>query len=105
MHTLSVTIGRNVGDVIMPTQDWLSFQENIVDSVEGYTNLNAELHTGTGYYDGKVEESAIISVRQELQFTKVQIDAIKSELMDIVNAYSQDCVALTLGQSELVGAE
>ena len=97
--TLTISVGRNVADVPMSDALWLEFRCAIDTALE---RIGATLHfygEGEGYYLGAIETSYtwIASVNS------AHIWLVRRELAPICAQFSQDCIALTVGNTEFVG--
>lgn len=101
---IQVNIGRNVLTMPMGEKFWNAFQEDVVRILDGYREHSdmghevPEIHLGTGVWDGRVEESAKISLYHEGGF---DLDGIREQLRQLKLKYLQDNIALIIG-SELV---
>lgn len=101
---IQVNIGRNVRNMPMAEKFWNEFQDdvvNILESLKEHSDMGhevPEIHLGTGVWDGRVEESAKISLYHEGGF---DLDAIREELRRLKREYLQDNIALIIG-SELI---
>lgn len=108
---IQVNIGRN----FVPNEfnkfggelsdlEWNSFQDDVVrilESLKEHSDMGhevPEIHLGTGVWDGKLEESAKISLYHEGGF---DLDGIREQLFRLKKEYSQDSIALIIG-SELI---
>ena len=108
---IQVNIGRNfVPDQYnrfygeLSESAWNDFQDDIVRILDGYREHSdmghevPEIHLGTGVWDGRIEESAKISLYHEGGF---DLDGIREQLFRLKKEYSQDSIALIIG-SELI---
>lgn len=104
MHTLSVTIGRNVTNigVTLPMDGhvWQKFKNRTHAIVRALGQT--ETFNGQGEWDGVVEDSAMFSTRQEEPYSDSQIAALRDALKLLAYAFAQDAIALTIGESELI---
>ena len=108
---IQVNIGRNFvpnrfndSGGILSEVDWYEFQDGVASILERYrvdsgSNYEIpELHLGTGVWNGKIEESAKISLYHEGGF---DLDGIREQLFRLKKEYSQGTIALLIG-SELI---
>lgn len=101
---IQVNIGRNVRNMPMAEKFWNEFQDdvvNILEQLREHSDMGhevPEIHLGTGVWDGRIEESAKISLYHEGGF---DLDAIREELRRLKKEYLQDNIALIVG-SELI---
>lgn len=106
MHTLTITIGRNIKNRPLPADEWGEFQidtEDTVKSVLDSENVEfIEAHYGTGYWSGQCEESCKIMFALTEPLSDVRISTLKRRLAVIRGWYGQDAIALNLGNSELL---
>lgn len=120
MHVYAVTIGRNapVTDPSLPQYDdvtgeriaapmsderWEQFIEDVkADMLHAIPLADlAEIHRGTGFWDGVEEESAKLTLLCHSEATADMVAELRSYLSELARLYSQDAIALTIGQSEL----
>jgi hypothetical protein len=99
-NTITVSIGRNVPNQ-NPLTDmgWRRFQH---DTTRALRNLDADIHfsgTGKGYFQGQTEESATWVAT----IVSYKLPTLRLALKAIAKTWSQDCIALTIGQTEFVG--
>ncbi len=101
---IQVNIGRNVRNMPMAEKFWNEFQDdvvNVLESLKEHSDMGhevPEIHLGTGVWNGRMEESAKISLYHEGGF---DLDAIRGELRRLKKEYLQDNIALIIG-SELI---
>lgn len=102
---VQVNIGRNIGGEPMPTDRWVSFQDDIAMAIVNATAgtlPNVSLHEGEGYWnDGRTgellsEESAYLGT-----FADVDLFALRKTLATLKATYEQDAIALIVG-SDLI---
>jgi hypothetical protein len=108
MLAITVTVGRNIGTHPMHHQVWADFQDDaeaiIVGAASG-AQIWTERHYGETMWtdaEGAVihETSARLTVLGAEHF---DADAAQAELRLLADQYDQDAVALTYGESVLVG--
>jgi len=125
MHVYTATIGRNVrtstyddrdfyldgqpvkGWAPMSDERWEQFIEDVKAdmnrfAVEAAIHVdNVEIHRGTGFWDGVEEESAKITLLTTGKADGRALSVLRRFLSELARLYSQDAIALTIGQSEL----
>lgn len=104
MYSYTATIGRNVGTDPMPLTTWEQFIEDVTADLSVYLFRNddvVELHRGKGVWDGIEEESAKITLLKSSPLEEPALDNLRRALSELARLYSQDAIALTIGQSEL----
>src|SRR6476659_2330432 len=105
MNTYTVSIGRNVADTPMDAGLWENFITTVRDTLDAYRMDHGswiETHRGTGEYGTIVEESATITLLSDRILVAGEIDSLKFFLRAVSRAFEQECVALTIGTSELI---
>lgn len=99
--SVTLAIGRNIGDAPMPDADWRRFQRSELAALEA---VGADIHAhaeGFGTDElGAREETALIAATVPVAC----IDVLARELGDIGHHYGQRCVALTVGEVRFPGA-
>ena len=108
---IQVNIGRNFvpnrfndSGGILSEVDWYEFQDGVASILERcreHSDMGhevPEIHLGTGVWNGRMEESAKISLYHEGGF---DLDAIREQLFRLKKEYNQDSIALLIG-SELI---
>lgn len=115
MFSYTATIGRNQArTLIVDGQDrklapvpmsltlWEQFIEDVrADMLHAVPSDLAEIHRGTGTWDGVEEESAKITLLRHSKATDDMLDDLRRYLSELARQYGQDAIALTIGQSEL----
>lgn len=105
MNTYTVTVGRDIGDSPMPSEKWDTLILTIVKELTHVTyGAWVEVHTGTGQYDGTTEESAMVTLLTEEYLSAGALTYIREFLKNLAGEYGQECIALTVGSSELIYA-
>lgn len=104
-QTVTVTIGRNVGDEPMSGKEWHKFKTAVrttLSSLGGTVYVN-----GAEAYDsvwvsgtGNVRETSATYVADVTDVHNVRI-----VLAYLAGRYQQDAIALTIGETELIGAD
>lgn len=104
IRTVTVSIGRNVGDRAMPEQRWEHFREDVDGYVDVYaTDVHVRDAAGIGRWvsdagDVIVEDSRtwVADVRAD------EVAAMSSRLAFVAWEYGQEAIALTVGETTLV---
>lgn len=105
MYSISITIGRNVGDQPMNEKRWSMFKNEITSQITG---LNMEItvsNTGIGEWDGIKEENFIAKGIREKPFADDETDRLAKNLSVLSAKYGQDAIAYSVGSSMLAFAE
>ena len=99
--TVTISIGRNVGDEPMSDGEWVAFCSDIWQALyDADATVYVDEAKSVGEWDGIREESRtwVASVDDSV------IDWIRISLAEFCRTYRQDAIALTVGVTELVGA-
>lgn len=99
--SMTVTIGRNVGNVPMSDAHWQSFTADVLRNIRANTRAIYFVGFGTGVWEGTEEES--FTVISETPTTSAAC-AISVSLSFFAEAYGQEAIAVTIGETELVQA-
>jgi len=105
MNTYTVSIGRNVADIPMGDDMWADFIKNVCDTLHPYRVDNGswvEFHTGHGEYGDTREDSAMVTLLSDRILADWELISLRATLMVVARHYGQECVALTIGTSELI---
>lgn len=103
MHSITVTIGRNMDNAPMRVGLWERFAEDVTaDLLAAVPSDIIETHYGKGVWDGAAEESCKITVLRHSEPTGEMLDALRAVMSENARVYGQDAIAITIGQSELV---
>lgn len=98
--TVVVSVGRSLPKGgTLSWADWTSFTDHILDACHDFGEV-VFAGSGTGFYLGNAEESYTVVVAGA-SFS----DADRNGLAYFAAAYGQDCVAVTLGNTDLVAPE
>lgn len=98
MRTITVTIGRNVGDEPMDLDTWNQYASSVRGLVEGYANLWT-VTPYKGSWNG-TDEQAMIYYGPVSEL--VDLDRLRVGLSNLATYYQQDGIGLSVGESELV---
>lgn len=95
MHTLTITIGRNIGTTPMPADEWDAFQVDVATDVFAVTgrDMPDTRHYGDGIWDGVREESCIASWF-DVDLSPVQHADIVRRMSEYARHYGQDSIAV-----------
>ena len=104
MMYVQVNVGRNVGNVEMDEQRWRDFRSAVAMALDVAVDsaYTIESHQGWGVWDGKVEESAHLSVFTPGSLPDGHTRALRNALADLATIYGQDSVALIVADSQLI---
>lgn len=102
MFILSVSIGRNIGAHPMSDSAWDVFQRLTRDVVCEIAP-HIETHHGVGFYDHIFEDSAIITGRIDHAPDADELTRVIERAGRVGEIFAQDCVAITVGESTLIG--
>ncbi len=112
MIAVTVTVGRNwgkdsgtglTGPMALPL--WHDLIERVQRALEGRAGLvSVEVKRGRGTWDGVREDSAAVT-GLFTEWEAWQHANLKYELRTIRGMYGQDAIALSVGESELIGSE
>lgn len=97
--TITISIGRNVGDKPMSDDRWYDFRVATLAVVERYARVVFS-GMGTGRYAGAVEESFTLVATLTRNIT-----GLYHELGEVAHAFDQDSIALTTGKVSFPGTE
>jgi hypothetical protein len=102
MESITVTIGRNVGDTPMPTTDWRAYLRSVHKAL---TDATEELWVDADYVGrwGDVPEQAHVDVGPLVDHDR--LPALRSALSAAATRYHQDAVGLSVGTAELVASD
>jgi hypothetical protein len=101
--SVTVTLGRNIGSEPMPEWQWDAFTLDVRKALSANTtgpDRFSETHTGTGQWQGVTEESRKITVHA---VEVILSEGLRARLWDLARHYGQDAVALTIGETHLIG--
>ena len=102
MHSITITIGRNIGTAPMPSDKWARFAEDVTaDLLAAVPSDIVETHYGTGEWDGIPEDSCKITVLRHSEPTAAMLDNLRRYMSENARVYGQDAIAITIGKSEL----
>lgn len=103
-HTLSISIGRNVGDKPMSEADWEAFLHAVIVDVSVTSLIGSpdSIHYGTGTWDGFREESAILSWFS-IDTGDVNLENMLARLTVTADTFGQDAIAVSLNRPIFAG--
>lgn len=103
MHSITVTIGRNMDNAPMRIGLWERFVADVTaDLLTAVPSDIVETHHGMGEWDGIAEESCKVTVLRHSEPTGEMLDALRASMSDNARVFGQDAIAITIGRSELV---
>lgn len=97
---VTVSVGGSVKSVPMSADTWRTLQASVRNALANTVGPIAFATLGHSTWEGISERSYVASV---LQPRLDQLDALRSRLRQLADAYGQDAVALTVGNSSLLG--
>lgn len=101
MATVTVSIGRNVGDQPMNDTDWQNFISAVGASVKRDAKaVYVDAAASRGEWEGIGEDSRTWVA----DIDEWDLGALRGSLKEWARIFRQDAIALTVGQTELVGA-
>lgn len=106
---VQINVGRNQGQFDMSNETWDECIADITYALAAFANscgsyttdeiaARCEIHRGTGIWENAIEESAKISLINDLGF---DLEGLRGYLRSFKNWYQQDNLALIVG-SELI---
>ena len=99
MNTITITIGRNVGDVPLDDHRWAGFRNDIQTVLSNhYAEVYVNAAAGRGTWEGVEEENATWVASVDTAF----IPGVRARLKYMADLYKQDAIALTVGDTALV---
>lgn len=100
-RTVSVTLGRNVGNVPMPLDRWEEFRTLIGAALANLLAPDfAASYDGRGEWQGIAEDSTILVASGITR--PVTSDYLRAVLSTYAEEFGQDAIALTVGETFLV---
>ena len=103
MYSITVTIGRNVGDVPMPEQRWEEFKRDVQGTLANYADPSdqAEYADGHGVWGYVPEQMHKRTLLSNYEPDEAAMMNLSRELSELARFYDQDAIALTIGTSTL----
>lgn len=102
MHSITITLGRNIDGAPMPSEKWTQFAEDVTaDLLAAVPSDITETHYGTGVWDGIPEDSCKVTVLRHSEPTAAMLDDLRRYMSENARVYDQDAIAITIGKSEL----
>ena len=104
MHYIAANIGRNIGDTPMSRDRWQAFQAKTADILTLCTpiGVTAQVINYDGEWQGAPEDAAHVFALSPKPLTDKMRIVLESALADLAQSYSQDAIALIVGESTLV---
>jgi hypothetical protein len=102
MFTISLTIGRNVGDGQMSEDLWTMFKAVTRATLEEYRHDAIECHEGRGTWGGVTEDSYKVTILATTQWSGGELVNLRREVTGLAWHAHQDAVAITRGESECI---
>jgi len=105
MYSISITIGRNIGNKPMDKDLWIEFKDAVNEQLL-YLKLHITVtNQGTGVWEGITEENFIVKGIREKPFADNEIDRLAKNLSVLSAKFKQDAIAYSVGKSILAFAE
>lgn len=101
MSTITVSVGRNVGNVPMSDQAWQDFRAEVRRALSMGT-IHVDDARSIGEWLGVSEESSTFVADD---FTPGAAEMVTDALAIIGGRYGQDAVAVTVGETRLVTSQ
>lgn len=101
MNTITVTIGRNVGDEPMSPSSWNNF---IFDTRKAFLQSAEDVWAGalyTGGWNGHSEDAYILYGPSKSE-SAAAVTILRQTLAILATKYGQDAIGLSVGEGELV---
>jgi len=109
MTTVVIGIGRNLGSSTdggtLTGPQWLKFARAVEFCASHYLSAIYFTGFGLGEFEGHVEESWTLVGEYAGSIYGASWGSFRGELDALRRTYSQDSIALTIGQTELIGGE
>jgi hypothetical protein len=102
MNTITVTIGRNVGDVPLPDSEWIDFVNRTRATVAEVTDDLWVATDYTGEWNGTSEDAFVFYGPLPTSADNALVDRLRVSLGSLATYYGQEAIGLSLGASELV---
>jgi hypothetical protein len=99
MHTISLTIGRNVDAEPMSDDLWTMFKAVTRMTLEEYRHDAIECHEGRGTWYGVTEDSYKVTILATQQWTDAELVNLRREVTSLAWHANQDAIAVTRGES------
>ena len=100
MKTVTVTIGRNVGDEPLPAAAWNDYTADTRRAVEAVTVDLWAVAPYRGSWEGQPEDAVILY--GSLIDVDGVVEALRQRLATLATYYGQQAIGLSVGSSELV---
>ena len=97
--TVTVSIGRNVGDEPMSDERWYAFREATHEVLDARGTAIHFEGTGTGYFEGNIEQSFTLVATVE------NVVGLYHALATLAGEFDQDSIALTTGATSFPGTK
>lgn len=108
LHTVNVSIGRNVGDAPMMEGEWQAFRASVSNAlaVAGNatdpTDYALDEWQGTSVWQGIAEDNAHYQLRTARPLSGDARDALAKALTRYAAMHQQDAIAIAYGYSRLI---
>ena len=98
LRTATITIGRNISARPMTAGTWQTFRRSIINACHAYGEETFVESSGKGKYKGIQEDNFTVV----FSIDTLQISTLKSCLSGFCRYFSQECIALTIGETDLI---
>lgn len=102
MRTITVTIGRNIGETPMEQDSWNGFISTTRKAVEGVTPEFWTQAPYKGAWDGLSEDSFVFYGPLSDDVDDSRLARLRANLATVATYYGQAAIGLSIGESELV---
>lgn len=96
--TVTITIGRNVGNIPLDSRSWERFRQSVSDALTAGSAETWAQATYVGAWEGVSEDAAIWLAAVPAD----RLGALRAALGALASLYRQDAIGLTVGTGELV---
>ena len=97
--SLTVSIGRNVGNAPLSDDDWRAFKADVLNALSATVGKSDAEFTGHGSWEGVSEESELFLTYEPNLNNK---EYLERWLSDIAKDFGQDAIAVTVGSVDFV---
>lgn len=100
--TLTVTFGRNIGDVPMDLDRWAEFSWKARETVRDFTSELWADGVSRSQWLGTPEESRVLYGPVKPTVNDLNLRQLRARLANLATQYGQEAIGLSVGESELV---
>ena len=108
MYTLTITLGRNIGDEPMSDRQFELAIKAVKSGVEKIVSRDVddlpvvEVHIGEGRWNGQGEQSAMVTFRRNGDWEAIEIIDVRQYLHLAAVMLEQEAIAMATGESHLI---